>query len=162
MFARRLAAGLVIAAITLGTSACSLTGNVASLQPYAPSDGQQVDLEFIKARNFIYLVSKNGKGYLVGSLINSSDEDAVIKVQYQNPVTSEYTDYVVPVAAMSKLDLGYNGNPPLEFPVVEKPGQTALVFVLESDTSSASMHVPVLDGALPEYSLLLEQLQSTN
>jgi hypothetical protein len=158
---RRLAAGLVLAALTLGTSACSITPNVASLQMYAPSDGQQVDLESIKARNFIYLVSDSGKGYLIGSLVNSSQEDRIVKMQYQD-AQSGLTDLYFEVAAGEKLDFGYNGNEAIAVDIAGAPGQTTLIYVLESDLISGQMNVPILDGTLSEYRMLLEQLEAAN
>ncbi len=159
MFLRRIAATALLAALTLTSSACSISGNVASLQPYSPSDGQQVDLDQIKARNFIYLVADSGNGYLVGSLVNSSNEDRVVKIQYVDPNSLAKTDYFVEVLAGQKLDFGYNGNPAIFLPVVERPGQTAKFYFLESEKINASMKVPVLDGTLAEYRTLLEILE---
>jgi hypothetical protein len=158
LFARRLAATALLAALTLTTSACSITGNVASLQPYSPSDGQQVNLENVVARNFIYLVSDSGRGYLIGSLVNRADNSRIVKIQYVDPNTQGTTDYFAEVPAGTKLDFGYNGNEAISFPVVERPGQTALLYFLESDTVNATMKVPVLDGTLAEYRALLEIL----
>jgi hypothetical protein len=159
LFVRRLAATALIVAISLTSSACSLSGNVASLQPYSPSDGQQIDLEQVKARNFMYLVAESGNGYLVGSLVSQASEAVVIKIQYVDPTTLAKTDYFVEVPAGQKIDFGYNGNPAISFPVVEIPGQTAQLYFLESDTVNASMMVPVLDGTLVENRSLLELLE---
>ncbi len=159
MFVRRLATTALVASLALATSGCSLSGNVASLQPYSPSDGQQVNLENIKARNFMYLVSESGQGFLIGSLVNSSTEPRVVKIQYVDPNTQAKTDYFVEVQAGAKLDIGYNGNPPIQMPVIEIPGQTAMFYFLESDTVNALMKVPVLDGTLAEYKSLLQLLE---
>ncbi len=159
MFVRRLAATALIATLALSTSACSLSGNVASLQPYSPSDGQQVNLENVKARNFIYLVSDSGRGFLIGSLVNQAAEAKVVKIQYVDPNSQAKTDYFVEVAPGAKLDFGYNGNPAISMPVVEVPGQTALFYFLESDTVNAEMKVPVLDGTLAEYRALIQILE---
>jgi len=160
LFLRSLTATLMLAALTLGTSACSISGNVASLQPYSPSDGQQVDLDAVKARNFIYLVSDSGNGFLIGSMVNSSNEDRVVKMQYVNSSTQAKSEYYFEVPAGAKVDFGYNGNPAISVPVVERPGQTAQFFLLESDTVNGSMRVPVLDGTLAEYRSLLELLEA--
>jgi hypothetical protein len=159
LLVRRLAATALIATLALSTSACSITGNVASLQPYSPSDGQQVNLESVKGRNFIYLVSESGQGFLIGSLVNSASEAKVVKIQYVDPNSQGKTDYFVEVAAGAKLDFGYNGNPAISMPVVEVPGQTALFYFLESDTVNAEMKVPVLDGTLSEYKALIQLLE---
>ena len=160
MLVRRIAIALAATAMTLGLSACSLTGNVASLDPYSPSDGQQIDLESIKARNFIYLVGDSGRGFLIGSLVSTATSDMKVKLQYVDPATDERTDYFFDVAAGSKVDFGYNGNPAVELPVVETPGQTAKFYLLESDSISGTIQVPVLDGTLAEYRILLEQLEA--
>lgn len=112
------------------------------------------------ARNFMYLVAESGNGYLVGSLVSQASEDLVIKIQYVNPNTQVKTDYFVDVPAGQKMDFGYNGSPAILLPVVESPGQTAKFYFLESETVNATMKVPVLDGTLQEYRLLLEILES--
>jgi hypothetical protein len=160
LFVRSLAATALVVALSLTTSACSISGNVASLQPYSPSDGQQVDLDQIKARNFMYLVAESGNGYLIGSLVSIASEDKVIKIQYLDPNTQAKTDYFIEVPAGQKIDFGYNGNPAISAPVVEGPGQTAQFYFLESETVNASMKVPVLDGTLAEYRSLLELLEN--
>ena len=160
MFVRSLAATALVVALSLTTSACSISGNVASLQPYSPSDGQQVDLDQIKARNFMYLVAESGNGYLIGSLVSIASEDKVVKIQYLDPNTQAKTDYFIEVPAGQKIDFGYNGNPAISAPVVEGPGQTAQFYFLESETVNASMKVPVLDGTLAEYRSLLELLEN--
>ena len=160
MLARRITFSLAIAALSLSVSACSLSGNVSSLEPYSPSDGQQIDLEQVKARNFIYLVSDSGRGFLIGSLVSTSPSDMQVKLQYVDPATDARTDYFFDVPAGSKVDFGYNGNPAVELPVVEVPGQTAKFFLLESASISGVIQVPVLDGTLAEYQMLLEQLEA--
>jgi hypothetical protein len=159
LFVRRLAVSVLIASLALSTSACSLSSNVTSLKPYSPSDGQQVDLENIKARNFMYLVSESGQGFLIGSLVSSASEAKVVKIQYVDPNSQAKTDYFVEIAPGAKLDFGYNGNPAISMPVVEIPGQTALFYFLESETISDGVQVPVLDGTLSEYKTLLLLLE---
>jgi hypothetical protein len=146
--------------MTLSLSACSLSGNVASLDPYSPSDGQQIDLESVKARNLIYLVGESGRGFLIGSLVSSATSDIKVKLQYVDPATDERTDYFFDVPAGSKVDFGYNGNPAVALPIVETPGQTAKFYLVESESISGLIQVPVLDGTLAEYRMLLEQLEA--
>ena len=160
MLVRRITVILAATAMTLSLSACSLSGNVASLDPYSPSDGQQIDLESVKARNLIYLVSDSGRGFLIGSLVSTGTKDLKVKLQYVDPATDERTDYFFDVPAGSKVDFGYNGNPAVELPIIETPGQTAKFFLTESESISGIIQVPVLDGTLAEYRMLLEQLEA--
>ena len=159
MLVRKFATGIAIIALSLSLTGCSFTGNVASLQPYTPGDGQQVDLESVKARNFMYLVSDSGRGFLIGSLVSGSTEDITVKLQYINEDTSERSDFFFDVPAGSKIDFGFNGNLPIDVPVIEVPGQTAKFYLLESDKINGSMQVPVLDGTLSEYRELIKQLE---
>jgi hypothetical protein len=160
LLVRRITVILAATAMTLSLSACSLSGNVASLDPYSPSDGQQIDLESVKARNLIYLVSDSGRGFLIGSLVSTGTKDLKVKLQYVDPATDERTDYFFDVPAGSKVDFGYNGNPAVELPIIETPGQTAKFFLIESESISGIIQVPVLDGTLAEYRMLLEQLEA--
>ena len=160
MFARKVSAALIFGAIALGTAGCSFSSTISSLQMYSPSDGQQTDLEFVKARNMMFLVAEDGTSYLIGSLVSSNPEAEVIKMQYINPETKVRSDAYFEIPAQSKLDLGYNGNPAAQLPIIEVPGQTALLYILESDLVSSSLQVPVLDGSLSEYKMVLEQLQA--
>jgi hypothetical protein len=159
VLARKFATGIAIIALSLSLTGCSFTGNVASLQPYTPGDGQQVDLESVKARNFMYLVSDSGRGFLIGSLVSASTQDVTVKLQYINEDTSERSDFFFDVPAGSKIDFGFNGNLPIDVPVIEVPGQTAKFYLLESDKINGSMQVPVLDGTLSEYRELIRQLE---
>jgi hypothetical protein len=77
-----------------------------------------------------------------------------------DPDTDERTDYFFDVPAGAKVDFGYNGNPAVELPVVETPGQTARFYLIESENVSGLIQVPVLDGTLVEYQALLEQLEA--
>jgi len=160
LLVRRITIALSATIMTLSLSACSLTDNVASLDPYSPSDGQQVDLESVKARNLIYLVGESGRGFLIGSLVSAATSDIEVKLQYVDPDTDERTDYFFDVPAGAKVDFGYNGNPAVELPVVETPGQTARFYLIESENVSGLIQVPVLDGTLVEYQALLEQLEA--
>jgi hypothetical protein len=107
----------------------------------------------------MYLVSESGQGFLIGSIVSSAAQAKVVKIQYVDPISQAKTDYFVEVAPGAKLDFGYNGNPAISMPVVEVPGQTAMFYFLESDTVSAGVKVPVLDGTLPEYKALLLLLE---
>jgi hypothetical protein len=159
LFRRTVSAALVLGAIALGTAGCSFSRDVASLNMYSPSDGQQTDLEFVKARNMIFLTAEDGSTYLIGSIVSLNTEPEVIKIQYINPETQERSDAYFEIPSQSKLDLGYNGNPAVKLPIIEVPGQTALLYILESDLVSSSIQVPVLDGTLSEYRMILDQLQ---
>jgi hypothetical protein len=92
--------------------------------------------------------------------VSTGAQDLKVKLQYVDPNTDERTDYFFDVPAGSKVDFGYNGNPAVELPIVETPGQTAKFYLVESESMSGLIQVPVLDGTLAEYRMLLEQLEA--
>jgi hypothetical protein len=144
-FAAMSALMLASAALT----GCSMTGNIASLEPYAPSDGVQVDVQAVKVRNLILIQGDSGKAVLIGSFVNSSDEDALASLQTRDangdPVRVEFN-----VSADSKFDIGYNGTDPIALQLDAMPGQMHSVYV-SAGSDPVELLVPVVDGSLEEY-----------
>ena len=88
MAIRKYAAVAIAAALVFGTAGCTFTSPVATRQAYSPSDGGQVNLETVKARNFIYL-SNGTQAALFGSLVNSGLQDAEVHLQYTDAKLNE-------------------------------------------------------------------------
>ena len=82
---RTIIASAIAITTVLGTSACNLTSPVASMDYYAPSDGAQVDLGALKARNLMVLlaVDEDNKPHygFVGSFANSSSTEITFAVR---------------------------------------------------------------------------------
>ena len=70
MKAKKFIALIAAIATVCALAGCSLSREVASLDPYAPSDGVQVDTEALKARNVMFVVDVDGNAVLIGSFIN--------------------------------------------------------------------------------------------
>jgi hypothetical protein len=158
MFVRKLATGLALGVTVLMlTSGCSITSNIATLKQYAPSDGFSLNYSDVKFRNFIYVVA-NGKGRLIGSVINSGLEDQTLTLQYTDAATGEKVNLELNVPAEKKLDFGYNENPALEFNLPAVAGGTTSLYVLQTDTPAKEFVVPVLDGTLPQYQDVVDNL----
>jgi hypothetical protein len=155
---RKFATVAIAASIMLGTTGCTFMNPVASRIDYAPSDGTQVNLESVDARNFIYLNDRNGHAALFGSLVNRGLETASVKLQYADAGSGEKKEAVYTLLPQQKLDFGYNGASALDFNLGGKPGQTVTVFVVAGTETGKAMNVPVLDGTLAEYSELVKQL----
>ena len=101
---------LIAAIVTVfALAGCSLNREVASLDPYAPSDGVQIDTEELKARNVMFVVDEEGNAVLIGSFINPSQDavSATLETMDSNGtlIMTEMT-----VDAGAKFDLGYNGT----------------------------------------------------
>ena len=144
-FTAVIAAILTIFALT----GCSLSREVASLDPYAPSDGVQVDTDELKARNVMFVVDDAGNAVLIGSFINPGQGavSATLETLDSNGtvVMTEMT-----VEAGAKFDLGYNGTEGKFLYLTETPGSMHPVYMRVTGDPTR-MLVPILDGALEEY-----------
>ena len=145
-----------MALASLSLAGCSLSGNVESLRPYAPSDGVQVDAQSLKARNVLLIQGESGRAVLIGSFVNSSQEDLVGSVQTKD---SSGPDIRVEFAvkAGTKFDIGYNGTEPITFQLDGNPGQVHDVAV-SGGGDPFVLNVPVMDGSLLEYREYAESL----
>jgi len=141
----------VIAAIVtiFALTGCSLSREVASLDPYAPSDGVQVDTDELKARNVMFVVDDAGNAVLIGSFINPGQGavSATLETLDSNGtvVMTEMT-----IEAGAKFDLGYNGTEGKYLYLTETPGSMHPVYMRVTGDPTR-MLVPILDGALEEY-----------
>ena len=128
---------------------CSLSREVASLDPYAPSDGVQVDTDELKARNVMFVVDDAGNAVLIGSFINPGQGavSATLETLDSNG-TVVMAEMTVEVGA--KLDLGYNGTEGKYLYLAETPGSMHSVYMRVTGDPTR-MLVPILDGALEEY-----------
>ena len=158
MFVRKIVTGVAIGAVVLlSTTGCSITSNIASLQQYAPSDGFSLDYGTVKFRNFFYMVIGDQR-HLVGSVVNSGLDSQTVTLQYVDAATGEKVDYDLTVEAGKKLDFGFNENASLDFNLLGVAGGTTSFYVLQPDTPAKQFVVPVLDGTLPAYQDLVNNL----
>ena len=145
-----------LALATLSLAGCSLSGTVSSLQPYAPSDGVQVDAQSLKARNVLISQGESGRAVLIGSFVNSSQEDLMASVQTKD-ASGQDIRVEFAVKAGTKFDLGYNGTEPITFKLDGTPGQVHEVAV-SGGGDPFVLDVPVMDGSLEEYRAYAEAL----
>ena len=138
-------------ALLLGTTGCSLTHNVDSLQAYAPSDGSQLDLGTVKIRNFIYLTRGDGTGKLIGSIINSGKNEANVVFQYSGfDSTVSTPEFTVPSGESYQFGATPE-NESLALSIDAKPGANVNIWVSVNGEAVESLTVPVLDGSLDQY-----------
>lgn len=130
---------------------------VRSLDPYAPSDGFQTDIDELKARNFMLLELDN-EAALIGSFVNSGDVDLDVTVQIISG--DNRSDTFVEVPAGGKTDMGYNGNPPkrVDLPDEIIAGQLYPIFIQVEQDTPRELLVPVMDGSLEEYQQMIDLL----
>ena len=155
---RRVLSALAISTLVITiTTGCQFMQPVRSLDPYAPSDGFQTDINELKARNMMILELENEHA-LIGSFVNSGNESLEVKVQVISG--GNRADTYVGVLAGGKTDLGYNGNPPklLELPGDVIAGQLYPIFIQVENETPRELLVPVMDGSLQEYQEMIDLL----
>ena len=153
---RRFFAPLVLAtAVITGTTGCTLSAEIATMQEYDPSDGVGADIGDLALRNILLISNDAGEANLVMTVVNTSGEDITLNVQFDDgaarvteslelPAVPERTRVGDDPSAgilVSGPELVIGGLFPVYFEYGSVPGE--LVFV------------PVLDGTLPEYELLV-------
>ena len=140
----------ISAALLLGTTGCSLSSNVDSMQAYAPSDGSQMDLANVKLRNFIYL-SDGTSGKLIGSVVNNNSTDVTVQFEYIDFDIRTKTDPIT-VSSGETLGLGSGSDTEgLAVTIWGKPGQNIDIWVSIDGATGERFVVPVLDGTLEQY-----------
>jgi hypothetical protein len=130
-------------------AACSLSREVASLDPYSPSDGVQLDLLEIKARNVLFVSDGEGNAVLIGSFINPTGARVSARIETLDS-KGELIITELSIEGGGKFDLGYNGSQGKELTLTELPGSMHPVY-LRVTGDPTQMLVPILDGTLEEY-----------
>jgi len=149
----------IIAAVlssSLALGGCSFAPP-ASLIPYAPSDGTQIDVQELRARNFLIIKGDAARSMLIGTVANTVDLDKEFTIQLFDIDGNRLTETFA-VAALGKTDIGYNGNPGIIVDIDARPGQYYSVFFGQG-TDNQELVVPVLDGTLAEYREIYESLK---
>lgn len=182
MVVRKFVAALAVsAALVLGTTGCSLSRNVESLQAYVPSDGAEAAVDGVKALNIIYLTTNvvpkdswagTEVGAIIGSFVNTTKEPVQIRLQF-NEDSADASDVVAPqkrewvsevIAPGAKYDIGYNENPALSAILLKdngyavKPGSLVSVWFAVNNGAGVELRVPALDGSLEQYAPLVANL----
>lgn len=144
-------------AASLALTGCSF-GAPASLIPYAPSDGTQLDLTDLRARNFLLIRGADTPALLIGSVVSTSNESQNFSLQLFNSAGERITEQFE-VAAMGKTDIGFNGNDGIIVEINALPGGLYPIFISDGG-DPVELLVPVLDGTLAEYREFYEQLKN--
>jgi hypothetical protein len=125
------------------------------MKDYDPSDGVGTEIGELALRNIMLITNDSGEGNLVMTVVNSGGNDVSLNVQYTDggsqinktidvpsePALLRVGDDPGAAVLFSGSDVIPGGLAPIYFQYAENPGELVLV--------------PVLDGTLPEYELLV-------
>lgn len=143
---------------TLSLSSCSLTASITTSNEYDPSDGTGAVVGDVRAQNFLLVTTAEGEpAALVGSLYNDDDATATVDVTVGTTVQT-YT-----IAPMSSVQLGLNdGSEAFITTSPANPGLVASYTVSVADAAATTGTLPIVDGTLPEYQTVLEDLENAS
>lgn len=146
----------ILSGSLIALSGCSLNHNVESLRPYAPSDGTQLNLESVKARNFLIVKGSSNQAMLIGSLIAAADTQVSVQT---TDAQGAKVEFKLSVMADQKSDIGYNGTQGFRFTLPAEVISGGMHSVYLNDGSGPlELLVPVVDGTLLEYKPYADQL----
>ena len=136
-------------------SGCTFTAEIANLEPYDPSDGVGATLDDVAVRNAMLITSDGGEANLVMTVVNESGEETELVVQFGEGDGRQTATLVLP-AQPELTQVGTSLDNQL---VVEDAdliaGALYPVYFQHGDVQGEQLNVPVLDGTLPEYELLV-------
>ncbi len=151
------ATGALGAVLIMVLSGCSLTADVTTGKAYNASDGISGTVSNVTAQNLLLITTGEGEpAVLVGALYNGSDVEVTVQVS----VALDQASFTIP--AMSTVTLGLaEGNQEFIIDAPVAPGLNSEVTIAVADEASSTKPLPVLDGTLPEYQGVLEELAAS-
>lgn len=152
----RFASTVVASALTVtALTGCTFTAEIANLQPYDPSDGVATTMDDIAVRNALLITGDDAEANLVMTVENTTGENVDLRVQY-GPNGARQTDIIVLPA---EPELFQVGSDPANQLIISDDGIIAgslfPVYFQYGDAQGEIIEVPVLDGTLAEYELLV-------
>lgn len=153
---RRFFAPLVLAAAVItGTTGCTLSAEIATMKEYDPSDGVGADLGDLALRNILLISNESGEANLVMTAVNASGEDIALNVQFDDG-SARITESLDLAAFPERTRVGDNPSAGI---LISGPelivGGLFPVYFEYGSVPGELVYVPVLDGTLPEYELLV-------
>ncbi|MBK0419961.1 DNA modification methylase [Leucobacter sp. CSA1] len=151
----RIASSIALAAaLALGASGCSLIAPIATLDPYAPSDGRDIDVDGLEVRNILLIADETGENFNVvftGLNAGESAEDLMISFVGEGSQQAAAEFRVEP--GLSQFgDPDDGDNPPVLVSIPNlKPGATVTAYLSTPGSAEVEYEIPVLDGELAEY-----------
>jgi hypothetical protein len=152
----RFAPTLVASALTVtALTGCTFTAEIANLQPYDPSDGVATTMDDIAVRNAMLITSDGAEANLVMTVVNTTGENVDLRVQYGS-AGARQTDII---ALPADPELFQVGSDPANQLIISDDdivaGSLFPVYFQHGDAQGEIIEVPVLDGTLAEYELLV-------
>lgn len=148
------AAGAAASLAALALAGCSYVNPITTHENYAASDGTQLIVGDVEALNLIVITTGVGEpATLVGAVQNDSAEDIDLQISFDGETTSQLT-----VPAQDQVRLGPDADATVSGTAPVQPGLLAEVTLVSEVEGAYTIDVPVMDGTLPEYAPIVEQI----
>lgn len=152
----RFVSTLVASTLTVtALTGCTFSAEIANLQPYDPSDGVATTMDDVAVRNALLITGDGKDANLVMTVVNTTGENVDLRVQY-GPSGARQTDII---ALPAQPELFQVGSDPANQLIISDEGILAgslfPVYFQHGDAQGEIIEVPVLDGTLAEYQLLI-------
>lgn len=146
-------AAVLAAAAALALVGCSATNPIQTDRGYAASDGVRVTLDDLRVENLLAVTTAAGEpGALSGALVNDGAADARVTLAAGDSTA----ELAVPAGGSVLFGTGSGAGERVELDeVAAAPGALLEVTVTADTAGSATVQVPVLDGARPPYDAVL-------
>ena len=146
---------VIVSLLCLG--GCSLLADITTSRPYDPSDGVGATVDDIVVQNFLIITTGEGdEAVLVGSVTNNGTQRTAVELS--RAVDGGEQELVL-VGPGETVRLGVAPGRELIVGTAETPpGSNADIKVEVRDGNSETLPVPVVDGTLPEYQRVLDNL----
>lgn len=153
---RRLFAPLALAlSVAVGATGCTLTAEIATMKEYDPSDGVGTEVGELALRNILLITNDEGDANLVMTVVNSGVDDVQLTIQHTEGSNRKNTTLEIAAApALTRVGDDPSAGVILSGNEIQAGGLVPVYFQYANFPGELVM-VPVLDGTLPEYELLV-------
>lgn len=153
MKTRRIASSIALAAaLAFGATGCSLVAAQGTTEPYAPSDGIDVNIDSIAVRNMLLIADETGENFnVVFTGVNNTADDAIVRITFVHDSSEASADFDL---APGLTPFGNpEGDIAPQLVTLEglEAGQTVEAYFEVAGGGETKYKVPVLDGTLAEY-----------
>lgn len=139
---------LVTAAVAVVLSGCSVLSPSITAEPYAASDGANLDLPgtSVALRNFLVIGAEKGEAaVVVGALVNDSPTGVQVSLQADLGESAQPVATVIDIGPNSSVQLGPDQKFSMEIPELPvEPGATTKLSAATTAGGRAELTVPVL------------------
>ena len=156
MIARGAASAILVGALLIGTTGCSLFSEKATLIQYSPSDGVAANVGSVDLRNVLGFSEDGEEISLVFTAINTGTEAVFVELQYTDADDEKQTERLYVSADSSKSVGGLEDEQKIILSNTDATvGGLFPVYAQYGDDAGKQLMVPVLNESLPEYAGLI-------